>query len=164
MLLVEKLELSYLLCTHKRKHTKNFNKLMSPYAIFVILLTIAYIIYYGYIISKDVYGKKGPETASEEEFEIDAFENAIQVRETEHGFSIGSQEESLSEAQQSDVSAEEDQNGIGEKFAEIESQMEEAEMESTGGVDYIQLGGMLRDAYENGGKIANGIKIVMDHV
>lgn len=137
---------------------------MSPYAIFVILLTIAYIIYYGYIISKDVYGKKSSETASEEEFEIEAMESAIQVRETEHGFSIGSQEESLSEALQSDSNAEEAQNEIGEKFTDIESQMEEAEMESTGGVDYIQLGGMLRDAYESGGQIANGIKIVMDHV
>lgn len=31
---------------------------MTPYAIFVIVLTIAYIIYYGYNISKDLYGKK----------------------------------------------------------------------------------------------------------
>lgn len=31
---------------------------MTPYAIFAIALTIAYIIYYGYTISKDLYGKK----------------------------------------------------------------------------------------------------------
>ena len=31
---------------------------MTPYVIFVIVLTVAYIIYYGYHISKDLYGKK----------------------------------------------------------------------------------------------------------
>jgi hypothetical protein len=31
---------------------------MTPYLIFVTVLTIAYIIYYGYHISKDLYGEK----------------------------------------------------------------------------------------------------------
>ena len=31
---------------------------MSPFAIFAIVLTIAYIIYYGVTISRDLYGKR----------------------------------------------------------------------------------------------------------
>lgn len=43
---------------------------MTPYAIFAIALTIAYIIYYGYNISKDLYGKKGDVRDTAEEFDI----------------------------------------------------------------------------------------------
>ena len=43
---------------------------MSPFAIFAIVLTIAYIIYYGVNISRDLYGKKGQENETEEIFDM----------------------------------------------------------------------------------------------
>lgn len=43
---------------------------MTPYAIFAIASTIAYIIYYGYNISKDLYGRKGDVQDTAEEFDI----------------------------------------------------------------------------------------------
>ena len=65
---------------------------MSPFAIFAIVLTIAYIIYYGVNISRDLYGKKGQESETEEIFDIGTMseiEEPIPVREDGDGFVIG---------------------------------------------------------------------------
>lgn len=67
---------------------------MSPFAIFAIVLTIAYIIYYGVNISRDLYGKKGQESETEEIFDIGTMseiEEPIPVREDGDGFVIGMQ-------------------------------------------------------------------------
>lgn len=75
---------------------------MSPFAIFAIVLTIAYIIYYGVTISRDLYGKKGQENETEEVFDVSKMseiEEPIPVREEGDGFVIGTQSdlENLSE-------------------------------------------------------------------
>lgn len=75
---------------------------MSPFAIFAIVLTIAYIIYYGVTISRDLYGKKGQETETEEIFDMSnmsKIEEPIPVTEDGEGFVIGTQAvlENLSE-------------------------------------------------------------------
>lgn len=75
---------------------------MSPFAIFAIVLTIAYIIYYGVTISRDLYGKKGQETETEEIFDMSnmsKIEEPIPVTEDGDGFVIGTQAvlENLSE-------------------------------------------------------------------
>ena len=65
---------------------------MTPYVIFVIVLTVAYIIYYGYHISKDLYGKKNEKDTSVEEFDVSGMQDevvATPVRESGDGFSIG---------------------------------------------------------------------------
>ena len=65
---------------------------MTPYVIFVIVLTIAYIIYYGYHISKDLYGKKNEKETSVEEFDVSGMQDevvATPVRESGDGFSLG---------------------------------------------------------------------------
>ncbi|MCS2947070.1 hypothetical protein NXX54_01225 [Bacteroides sp. BFG-638] len=69
---------------------------MSPFAIFAIVLTIAYIIYYGVNISRDLYGKKWQENETEEIFEVSnmpKIEEPIPVREDGDGFIIGTQAE-----------------------------------------------------------------------
>ncbi|NDV66534.1 hypothetical protein [Bacteroides sp. 224] len=75
---------------------------MSPFAIFAIVLTIAYIIYYGVNISRDLYGKKGQENDTEEIFDVGTMteiEDPIPVTEDGDGFVIGAQKslEDLSE-------------------------------------------------------------------
>lgn len=75
---------------------------MSPFAIFAIVLTIAYIIYYGVTISRDLYGKKGQESETEEIFDVSKMseiEEPIPVTEEGDGFVIGTQSdlENLSE-------------------------------------------------------------------
>ncbi len=43
---------------------------MSPFAIFAIVLTVAYIIYYAYIITKDLYGIKDQHKEDAESFDV----------------------------------------------------------------------------------------------
>lgn len=67
---------------------------MSPFAIFAIVLTIAYIIYYGVTISRDLYGKKGQENESEEVFDVSKMseiEKPTPVTEDGDSFIIGTQ-------------------------------------------------------------------------
>ncbi len=78
---------------------------MSPFAIFAIVLTIAYIIYYGVNISRDLYGKKGQESETEEIFDMGTMseiEEPIPVTEDGDSFIIGTQAdlENLSESNQ----------------------------------------------------------------
>lgn len=78
---------------------------MSPFAIFAIVLTIAYIIYYGVNISRDLYGKKGQENETEEIFDMGTMseiEEPIPVTEDGDSFIIGTQAdlENLSESNQ----------------------------------------------------------------
>ena len=65
---------------------------MSPFAIFAIVLTIAYIIYYGVTISRDLYGKKGQENETEEVFDVSKMseiEEPTPVTEDGDSFVIG---------------------------------------------------------------------------
>lgn len=78
---------------------------MSPFAIFAIVLTIAYIIYYGVNISRDLYGKKGQESETEQIFDMGTMseiEKPIPVTEDGDSFIIGTQAnlENLSESNQ----------------------------------------------------------------
>lgn len=81
---------------------------MSPFAIFAILLTIAYIIYYGVNISRDLYGKKGQENETEETFDVSnmsEIEAPIPVTEDGDGFIMGSQA-NLENSSEADLSRE----------------------------------------------------------
>jgi hypothetical protein len=63
--------------------------------IFVTVLTIAYIIYYGYHISKDLYGKKGEASDTAEVFDVASLQDevtATPVREMDGSFSLGDNE------------------------------------------------------------------------
>lgn len=65
---------------------------MSPFAIFAIVLTLAYIIYYGVMISRDLTRKPGQETADEENIEVDNFEQTdkpVKVSSVGDGYQIG---------------------------------------------------------------------------
>ena len=43
---------------------------MSPFVIFVIVLTVIYIIYYAVMITRDLYGKKEEHKSQEEVFDV----------------------------------------------------------------------------------------------
>lgn len=104
---------------------------MTPYAIFVIVLTIAYIIYYGYNISKDLYGKRNENLNTEEVFDIESMSDevvATPVREIDGGFSFG---DTVSDTQEDEVSAPKSQP---DKYDEMKSQMEDADVQSEGGM------------------------------
>ena len=64
---------------------------MSPFLIFAIVLTVAYIIYYAVMITRDLYGKKDEENKHEEVFDVgdmDELEEAVVVSEKGNGFSV----------------------------------------------------------------------------
>ena len=64
---------------------------MSPFVIFAISLTIAYVIYYAVMITRDLYGKKEENKSNEEVFDVSSITEedvAIAVNESDGGFSI----------------------------------------------------------------------------
>lgn len=107
---------------------------MTPYAIFAIVLTIAYIIYYGYNISKDIYGKIGENTDSEGTFDIGAISDeviATPVREMNGGFALGDSEVTgiVKEDTLSETSSENT-----DKYASLKDELEDADIQSEGGL------------------------------
>ena len=68
---------------------------MSPFVIFVIVLTVIYIIYYAVMITRDLYGKKEEHKSQEEVFNVSDMveeETAVSVHESDNGFSVGDDE------------------------------------------------------------------------
>lgn len=108
---------------------------MTPYAIFAIALTIAYIIYYGYNISKDLYGKKGDVRDTAEEFDIASMTGevvATPVREMDGGFSLGDMDERHTVT--SEPAAEENPSEKPDRYKDLGSQLEDADIQSEGGM------------------------------
>lgn len=66
---------------------------MSPYFIFIIVLTVLYIVYFSVMIVRDLYGKTDETTANQAEtFDVSDFQEedtAITVTESDNGFSVG---------------------------------------------------------------------------
>lgn len=122
---------------------------MTPYVIFVIVLTVAYIIYYGYHISKDLYGKKNEEDTPVEEFDVSGMQDeviATPVRESGDGFSLG--EETVRGSGNPGRAEPEGEasagNGKG-RFDDLTENMDETDVTSEGGVPYDELEQMLYD-------------------
>ena len=68
---------------------------MSPFLIFTISLTIAYVIYYAVMITRDLYGKKEENKSNEEVFDVSSIteeEAAVAVNESDGGFSIANKQ------------------------------------------------------------------------
>ena len=109
---------------------------MTPYLIFVIVLTVAYIIYYGYHISKDLYGKKGEASNTEEVFDVASLSGevtATPVREMDGGFSLG--DDAVVQA----VAAPESPSQSADKYANISDRLEETDVQSEGGLTPMEM-------------------------
>ena len=68
---------------------------MSPFVIFAISLTIAYVIYYAVMITRDLYGKKEESKSNEEVFDVSNIteeDAAVAVNESDGGFSIANKQ------------------------------------------------------------------------
>ncbi len=69
---------------------------MSVFGVFAIVLTIIYVIYYAWMIGRDLYGKKDQQTSKQETFEFtteETEEMITEVREKGDGFSFSSDPE-----------------------------------------------------------------------
>ena len=66
---------------------------MSVFGVFATVLTIIYVIYYAWMIGRDLYGKKDKQTSKQETFEFtteETEEMITEVREKGDGFSFSS--------------------------------------------------------------------------
>lgn len=134
---------------------------MSAYMIFVLLLSIAYFIYYGIIIGKDLYGKKSPANSEEEEFDLTSAEEemTVQVSETDDGFHVGNAptEEKLPAPDEpagpitaGEQAQEPTQNATEEKAERLRNQMDEADVECEGGLNEFELAELLQKRDKQG--------------
>ena len=64
---------------------------MSAFAIFVLVLTVIYVIYYSAIIMQDLYAKKDAPKTEEEDFDVSQMQNQeepISITEDSNGFHL----------------------------------------------------------------------------
>lgn len=140
---------------------------MSPFLLFAIVLTIAYIIYYGVLISKELYGKKSLKDSTEEIFDLGNIsdEDAIQVHETENGFDVGESasyaNEATSESQPMPATSQDEkgktlqpdtkgnEHAILNKAEKLKAELNEAEVESECGMNAPELHELLMGRRES---------------
>lgn len=115
------------------------NKNMKSYFIFVIVLTIAYLVYYAVIIVQDLYGKKGAEKTDEEVFDLGAPEDeqSVTVTESDTGFNVGDEMYETDVAptaspapQETEATADNAEAAVAEKMERLKAKAEE-QMEET---------------------------------
>lgn len=114
---------------------------MTPYAIFVVVLTMAYIIYYGYHISKDLYGKKEQPESVAEEFDFGGMAEGVvptPVRETGDGFSLGD-----NPGQRAGTEPPVAADDAAEKLSRMMDGLDETDVTSEGGKEYPELEQMM---------------------
>lgn len=120
--------------------TKSYhNKNMKSYFIFVIVLSVAYIVYYAVIIVQDLYGKKGAEKTDEEVFDLGAPEDeqSVTVTESDTGFNVGDEMYETDVAptaspapQEAEATADNAEAAVAEKMERLKAKAEE-QMEET---------------------------------
>ena len=96
---------------------------MSVFGVFATVLTIIYVIYYAWMIGRDLYGKKDQQTSKQETFEVASEETEeviTEVREMGDGFSFST-----------DPKEEEPEVEVEDHNETIESQEEETDEEET---------------------------------
>lgn len=125
---------------------------MSPFVIFVIVLTVAYIIYFGVTITNDLYGKKNQVKTNEDFFDVSSMNEpnqATEVNEAEGGFQIGNEEKVNNKEASASISStpmEESLNPIlaEKKICEMVEKMEDIDEESSSAMDQMELEEALR--------------------
>jgi hypothetical protein len=131
---------------------------MNPYFIFVLALTVLYIIYYAVNIAHDLYGKKGEVKNATETYDVSDMtsnepepeeEDSTAVTESENGFVIGEQEVETQVDAISDATSEQEeepavdeadtQSKVEKLIAETSEKMEDTEVYMSDGMLDEQL-------------------------
>ena len=129
---------------------------MSPFMIFALVLTIAYVLYYAVVVAKDVQGKKGIVNSTEEVFDLDDMEEeeSVEVSETADSFQVGNTGEKQPEPSGSDANdfseqpEETPRNAAEEKAEQLKSDLLEADITSENGVTAPELHELLEGKRE----------------
>ncbi len=129
---------------------------MSPFMIFALVLTIAYVLYYAVVIAKDLQGKKGRINSTEEVFDLEGMEEeeSVEVSEAGDSFQVGNTEERQPEPSGSDANdrpgqpKEAPRNAAEEKARQLKSDLLEADITSENGVTAPELHELLEGKRE----------------
>lgn len=129
---------------------------MSPFMIFALVLTIAYVLYYAVVIAKDLQGKKGRTNSTEEVFDLEGMEEeeSVEVSEAGDSFQVGNTEERQPEPSGSDANdrpgqpKEAPRNAAEEKARQLKSDLLEADITSENGVTAPELHELLEGKRE----------------
>lgn len=129
---------------------------MSPFMIFALVLTIAYVLYYAVVVAKDLQGKKGIVNSTEEVFDLDDMEEeeSVEVSETADSFQVGNTGEKQPEPSGSDANdfseqpEETPRNAAEEKAEQLKSDLLEADITSENGVSAPELHELLEGKRE----------------
>ena len=129
---------------------------MSPFMIFALVLTIAYVLYYAVVIAKDLQGKKGIVNSTEEVFDLNDMEEeeSVEVSETADSFQVGNTGEKQPEPSGSDANdfpeqpEETPRNAAEEKAEQLKSDLLEADITSENGVTAPELHELLEGKRE----------------
>ena len=129
---------------------------MSPFIIFALVLTIAYVLYYAVVIAKDLQGKKGHTNSTEEVFDLEGMEEeeSVEVSESGDSFQVGNSGEKQPELSESDANdfpeqpEEAPRNAAEEKVRQLKSDLLEADITSENGVTAPELHELLEGKRE----------------
>ena len=143
---------------------------MSPFMIFALVLTIAYVIYYAVVIAKDLQGKKGRAHSTEEVFDLAGMEEeeSVQVSESGDSFHVGDSEnrstDPIREGNEdaAEQPAEKPRNAAEEKAEQLKSGLLEADITSEDVMTAPELHELLKSKRETLFKIP--IKITRNEI
>lgn len=142
---------------------------MSAFAIFVLVLTVIYVIYYSAIIMQDLYAKKDAPKTEEEDFDVSQMQNQeepISITEDYNGFHLNGdtteeQEESSSvtwienddDANKYQEKIKKEHTSVEEECQRLQDSMEDVDVDSTGETEADVMVNMLLNQKPGGPKI-----------
>ena len=142
---------------------------MSAFAIFVLVLTVIYVIYYSAIIMQDLYAKKDAPKTEEEDFDVSQMQNQeepISITEDSNGFHLNDdtteeQEEPSSvtwienddDANKYQEKIKKEHTSVEEECQRLQDSMEDVDVDSTGETEADVMVNMLLNQKPGGPKI-----------
>ena len=123
---------------------------MSAFAIFTLVLTVLYVIYYSVIIMQDTYGKKDAPKSDEEEIDVGQMQDSEEptsVSESSDVFRIGNDDEAQQEqsgitfieneedAERYQEKVENERRNASEGCTRLEDALDDIDVESTGATE-----------------------------
>ena len=142
---------------------------MSAFAIFVLVLTVIYVIYYSAIIMQDLYAKKDAPKTEEEDFDVSQMQNQeepISITEDANGFHFNGdtteeQEEPSSvtwienddDANKYQEKIKKEHTSVEEECQRLQDSMEDVDVDSTGETEADVMVNMLLNQKPGGPKI-----------
>jgi hypothetical protein len=142
---------------------------MSAFAIFVLVLTVIYVIYYSAIIMQDLYAKKDAPKTEEEDFDVSQMQNQeepISITEDANGFhhnddTTEEQEEPSSvtwienddDANKYQEKIKKEHTSVEEECQRLQDSMEDVDVDSTGETKADVMVNMLLNQKPGGPKI-----------